>query len=71
MINVVISGSDGFIGKYLISKFSKKKIKIIRMGKKFGDISKKSTWRKLPESDVLIHLAGKSFVPDSWKNKKK
>ena len=70
MISVVISGSGGFIGKHLISKLSKQKIKIIKMSKIFGDISKKKTWEKLPEANVLVHLAAKTFVPESWKKPK-
>jgi len=70
MTSVIISGSDGFIAKHLIKKISKKKIKVIKMGKIFGDVSKKNTWDKLPSADVVIHLAGKTFVPDSWKNPK-
>jgi nucleoside-diphosphate-sugar epimerase len=70
MISVVISGSGGFIGKHLISELSKQKIKIIKMSKIFGDISKKKTWEKLPEANVLVHLAAKTFVPESWKKPK-
>ena len=72
MLNVIVSGSDGFIAKHLISKLSKKKkIKVIKMGKSFGDISKKNTWKKLPSANILVHLAGKTFVPKSWKNPEK
>ena len=70
MISVVVSGSDGFIGKHLISRLSKEKIKIIKMNKVFGNISKTSTWKKLPKANILIHLAAKTFVPDSWKKPK-
>ena len=70
MISVVISGSGGFIGKHLIAELSKQKIKIIKMNKIFGDISKKKTWEKLPEANVLVHLAAKTFVPESWKKPK-
>ena len=67
MFNVIVSGSDGFIAKHLISKLSKrKKVKIIKMGKNFGDISNKNTWSKLPAANTLIHLAGQTFVPKSW-----
>ena len=62
MKKIIISGSEGFVGKHLISKLSKnKKIKLIKMNRKFGDIKKKYTWRKLLSADVLIHLAGQSF----------
>jgi nucleoside-diphosphate-sugar epimerase len=34
----------------------------------FGEITETSTWNSLPKADVVIHLAAKSFVPDSWSN---
>jgi nucleoside-diphosphate-sugar epimerase len=72
MSRIIISGSDGFIGKHLVAKISKnKKYKLTKMGKKMGDISKKETWDKLPKAKILIHLAAKTFVPDSWNNSEK
>ena len=69
MSNIIISGADGFIGKHLALKLSKsKKYKLVKMGKRLGDISKKKTWEKLPKAKILIHLAAKTFVPDSWNN---
>lgn len=69
MKKIIISGSEGFVGKHLIYRFSKnKKIRLIKMNRKFGDIKKKYTWRKLVSADVLIHLAGQSFVPKTWEN---
>ena len=42
MSNIVISGADGFIGKHLALKLSKsKKYKLVKMGKRLGDISQK------------------------------
>ena len=31
-----------------------------------GDIEDEATWRAFPQADVVVHLAGKSFVPASW-----
>ena len=31
-----------------------------------GDVAEPSTWRSFPVADVVVHLAAKSFVPDSW-----
>ena len=71
MSSIVISGSNGFLGKHLVSKLSDhKKYKIIKMDRKFGDIACKKTWKKLPKAKILIHLAAKTFVPDSWTNPK-
>ena len=71
MSNIVISGSNGFIGKHLVSKLSEnKKYKLIKMDRSLGNISKKKTWKKLPKAKILIHLAAKTFVPSSWNNPK-
>ena len=40
------------------------------MNRSFGDIKYANTWKKLPKANILIHLAAKTFVPDSWKNPK-
>jgi nucleoside-diphosphate-sugar epimerase len=31
-----------------------------------GDIANTDTWQNLPPMDVVIHLASRTFVPDSW-----
>ena len=56
MISVVISGSGGFIGKHLISKLSKQKIKIIKMSKIFGDISKKKKLGKNYQKPMFLYI---------------
>ena len=69
MHNIIISGSDGFIGKHLVLKLSKyKKYKLTKMDKSLGSVSKKKTWKTLPKAKILIHLAAKIFVPYSWNN---
>lgn len=57
MYDLLITGSDGFIGKYLIKEFEKKKIKIYTVGKKLGDLKKNSVWKRLPKAKSIIHLA--------------
>ena len=63
--DVILLGGDGFIGSYFYKKY-KKKINIFRVKKNFGDLKKKSVWKKLPRSKVLLNLASKVFVPKSW-----
>lgn len=31
-----------------------------------GDVADESTWLGFPSAEAVVHLAGKSFVPDSW-----
>jgi len=32
-----------------------------------GDVADHVTWTTLPDTDCVVHLAGRSFVPDSWR----
>lgn len=57
MFDLIVTGADGFIGKYLIEEFKKKKIKIFSVGKKFGDLRNSSVWATIPRSKCIIHLA--------------
>jgi nucleoside-diphosphate-sugar epimerase len=67
MKNVLVTGSSGFIGAHLSSKLSKEhKYNIVKMDRSFGDITSPTTWNNIPKCEIVIHLAGKTFVPDSW-----
>tara|TARA_B110000438_G_scaffold301845_1_gene357817 strand:+ start:881 stop:1726 length:846 start_codon:yes stop_codon:yes gene_type:complete len=67
MKKILVSGSDSFVGKHLIERLSKKrKIKLIKMNRKSGDVISKKTWDNQVVADVLIYLAGKTYVPESW-----
>ncbi len=66
MKRALITGAMGFIGKSLIQKMSELNVDIITVDIIDGDVTDQSTWEKLPDADVVIHLAGKTFVPDSW-----
>lgn len=68
-MTIAVTGSDGFVGKYLIDSLKHRKdINIIPI-----DITKginACNWEDVKDivADVYIHLANKSFVPDSYKN---
>jgi len=66
MDRVIVTGSSGFIGKHLMPLLYNEGYDVIEMNSKTGDISLENTWNNLPKADIIIHLAGKSFVPDSW-----
>jgi nucleoside-diphosphate-sugar epimerase len=65
---VLITGSNGFIGKQLKQELLKEGYEILEFNSKDGDIAK--TELHVTGIDHVFHLAGKSFVPDSWKNPK-
>ncbi len=66
MTKILITGSEGFVGKHLISTLTKFQIASIGVDFKNGDIIDETTWRNYPKAEIVIHLAAKSFVPDSW-----
>jgi GDP-4-dehydro-6-deoxy-D-mannose reductase len=66
MIDAIISGSDGFIGKALIKQLQELGLDIFATSRRNGDISEEKTWKNFPQAKTVIHLAGKSYVPDSW-----
>lgn len=69
MSKVFISGSDGAIGQFLVSKLKDLNHLVLVQDKKFR-IQEDAYFEHIsnPESiDTFYHLAAKSFVPDSWK----
>lgn len=66
MVNVVVTGSSGFIGGHLVAYLKAEGHDVVEITSKFGDIADQATWRKIPKASVVMHLAGKVFVPDSW-----
>jgi len=63
---ILITGSSGFIGKNLKEELLKKDFLIEAFNSAQGDIA--STKLNFQNISHVFHLAGKSFVPDSWKN---
>ena len=66
MINILVTGSTGFIGKHLIKELNKIDVNIFPTTRKDGDICLTETWNNYPDCELVIHLAAKSFIPDSW-----
>jgi GDP-4-dehydro-6-deoxy-D-mannose reductase len=68
MIDAVVTGGSGFIGTRLLSKLRSNGAKVLALSSQDGDVADSSTWAKIPPSRVVFHLAGRSYVPDSWHN---
>ncbi len=67
MLKILVTGSTGFIGVHLLKSLVDTPYTIYGTNSKMGDIAVSGTWDQYPPADVVIHLAGKSFVPASWK----
>lgn len=68
MNTCLITGASGFIGKALQTELENRGHRVLTLTSEDGDISEKETWENIPYADWVFHLAGKNFVPDSWKS---
>lgn len=67
MKTIAITGSSGFIGQHLVKRFQNEPFKTIGLDIRNGvDLMSEETIEKIERFDLLIHLAGRSFVPDSY-----
>lgn len=66
MSRVLVTGASGFIGQHLVPRLRGEGHEVLDVGRTSGDVADDATWRSFPLADVVVHLAAKSFVPDSW-----
>jgi len=67
MSKVLVTGASGFLGPHLVSALRAEGHEVIEARRESGDIADSATWKQFPRADAVMHLAGKSFVPESWK----
>ena len=70
MSNILITGSTGFIGRALSAKLNMRGHELVLMSSTDGDISHPDSLQKFANHQIshVFHLAGKTYVPDSWIN---
>jgi len=66
MAKILVTGASGFIGKHLIPQLCEVGHDVVDVDIESGDVAEETTWMKYPQAEVVIHLAGKSYVPESW-----
>lgn len=66
---VLITGGSGFIGSHL-NKFLQNRYHTISLSTTDFEIKKEQEFEKFEAENIrhVIHLAGKTFVPESWEN---
>ena len=67
MKKILVTGSEGFVGKNLIRYLKNYSFKIIETKDKSFDLKLNESWKQIEKCDYLVHLAGKSYVPESWR----
>ncbi len=66
MASVLVTGASGFIGRALVMALKQQGHDVVAMSSSDGDVSDPLTWQQWPRVNHLFHLAGRSYVPDSW-----
>jgi len=67
---VLVSGDTGFIGGNLRRALEAAGYDVIGLSSKHGDVSNSKTWSNVACRGVerVFHLAGRTYVPDSWQS---
>src|SRR5713226_2256572 len=65
---ILVTGSNGFIGRALVARLRKGSFQITELSSSSGDIAEPATLRQFGDQmyDHVFHLAGRTYVPDSW-----
>lgn len=67
---IFLTGGKGFIGRHVIRYLRQKGYQVEAPSSGAVNVLRKEDWFNLEGEDIqhVVHLAGKTFVPDSWKN---
>ena len=68
MSKVVVTGAGGFIGRHLCPRLQAAGHEVFAVSSAFGDVADPRTWAQVPPAGVVVHLAGRAFVPESWRD---
>lgn len=68
MSKVLVIGASGFIGSALATRLMAQGLDVVPVDSSVGDIADRETLAKFAHLEIahMFHLAGKTFVPDSW-----
>jgi nucleoside-diphosphate-sugar epimerase len=66
MYKILVTGASGFVGKHLTKALLEANHTVFAIESSSGNIALASTWENFPKAEIVIHLAAKTFVPDSW-----
>ena len=62
---VIVTGARGFVGPHVVRALRDAGFEVLEHARGDGDLSE--TWpRKWPKASHVVHLAGRTFVPDAW-----
>lgn len=67
MLDAIITGAGGFVGRALSRRLQGDGYEILALTRDHGDVADAAFWAKLPAARAVVHLAGRSYVPESWR----
>jgi len=68
-MRIAVTGSRGFIGTHLVPKLKEQNFEVVEISRETGyDLNQWDSIKNIPNCDFIIHLAAKTFVPDSFDN---
>ena len=67
MKSILVTGAKGFIGQRLVASLNQTGYKVLEL--RGGDIADSATLNQFESEsiDFVFHLAGRTFVPDAWR----
>lgn len=70
MKNILVTGSNGFIGKSLVKSLLQFNYHVVHFNSMDGEIENIDLFKRFENTriDYIFHLAAKTFVPDSWED---
>jgi nucleoside-diphosphate-sugar epimerase len=66
MYKILLTGATGFIGTALHQQLKVLGHTIHLLSQREGKVEDMFTWQSIPPTDIVVHLAARTFVPDSW-----
>jgi nucleoside-diphosphate-sugar epimerase len=70
--SVLVTGSTGFIGRHLVDLLKQKNCQVLETGGSAAiDLCDPCQVKSIPDTDIIVHLAARSFVPDSFSEPEK
>lgn len=68
MARVLVTGAHGFIGRALCRSLRSQGHEFVELSHQDGDIAEPATLSNIGTVQHVFHLAGRTFVPDSWED---
>lgn len=66
-MRIAVTGASGFIGSHLVPRLIESGHEVVEISRSKGyDLNDWELVKDIPQCDVVIHLAAKTFVPDSF-----